>query len=105
MPKKKPSNRANVYIPTELLPLARQIDNFSAFIQICLEQAPDIMAFAILHEKDPKKYHYRRKMEDVIDHFNERYPLDPRNKLTPIIKQRQGEEWQTNSQKIPDVLL
>ncbi len=104
MAKKKPSNRANIYIPTSLLPLAGMIDNFSAFVQIALEQAPDIMAFAILHEKDPKKYHYRRKIEDVIEPFNKKYPLDPNNKLTPIIKQRQG-EWRTSSQKIPDVLL
>ncbi len=102
---RKPNNRVNVYIPTELLPLAGMIENFSAFVQIALEQAPDIMTFAILHEKDPKKYHYRRKIEEVIDPFNKKYPLDPRNKLTPIIKRRQQGEWQTNSQQIPDVLL
>lgn len=100
---RKPNNRVNIYIPTAQLQTAKEIENFSAFIQICLEQAPDIMAFAMLHKVDPQKYHHRRKLEEVIDEFNKAYPLDPKNPLTKINKQRQG-IWQTNSPKLPDVL-
>lgn len=102
---RKPQNRINAYIPTALLPVARDIENFSAFIQICLEQAPDIMAFAMLHDIDPKKYHHNRyNMDNVVEKFNEKYPMDPKNPLTKVNKQRQG-TWQTNSQKLPDVLF
>lgn len=99
MPKKKPSNRVNIYIPTAMLPMARDIENFSAFVQICLEQAPDIMAFAILHDIDPKKYHHNRyKIENVVEKFNDKYPLDP------LTQKRLG-KWQASSPKIPDALL
>lgn len=90
--------RINVWVRPAHLARHAEIENFSAFIQICLEQAPDIMAFALLHKVDPKKYHYRAKMEDVIDEFNEAYPLDP------LTQKRQG-KWPTNSPKLPDVLL
>ncbi len=98
MAKKKPSSRVNIYIPNDLLPLARQIENFSAFVQISLEQAPDIMTWAILHDADPKKYHARAKMKDVVGKFNEKYPQDP------LTQKRLG-KWQTNSQKLPKALL
>ena len=92
-----------MYIPTKQLEIARQIENFSAFVQICIDQAPDIMAWAILNKSDPKKYHARKKLEDVIEDFNEEFPMDPDNPLTKINKERQG-TWQTSSPKIPDVL-
>ena len=99
MAKKKPSSRANVYIPENLLPLARNIENFSAFVQICLMQAPDIMAYAILHDVDPSKYRLpRNDLKDVVDDFNEKYPL---NELT----QKRNGTWQGPSQKIPEALL
>lgn len=98
MAKKKPSVRANVYIPETHLPIAREIENFSAFVQICLEQAEDIMAFAILHNIDPKKYHHNRyKLENTVEQFNEKYPLDP------LTQKRQG-KWQEPSAKLPDAL-
>jgi len=83
--------RVNVYIPPGLLEMHGLIENFSAFVQIALEQAPDIMAFAILHEKDPKKYHYRRTIDEVIDQFNEQYPQDE-------LTQKRNGTWPKNSQ-------
>lgn len=76
----------------------KDIENFSGFIQICMDQAPDIMAWAILNKHDPKKYHPRAKIEDVVGEFNEKFPLDP------LTQKRQG-TWQDPSQKILDALL
>lgn len=104
MARKKPDvegRRINVWIPPSHLVRHSEIENFSAFIQICLEQAPDIMAFALLHKIDPKKYYHNRyNVDNVVEKFNDEYPLDP------LTAARQGKQkrWPTNSQKLPDVL-
>lgn len=93
--------RQHVYLPPKHLEIRQDIDNFSAFVQICLEQASDIMTYAILHDVDPKKYHHKRheeSAEEVIAKFNEKYPLDE------LTQKRLG-TWHDPSQKIPDVLL
>lgn len=79
MPKKifSEGRRVNVWIPPKQLETAEQIDNLSQFIQIALDNAPDIMAWAILREVQPEKYESGKKLEDVVDEFNKKYPLDP----------------------------
>lgn len=89
--------RRHIYLPPRYLDMADMIENLSGFVQICLDQAPDIMAFAILHKEDPKKFHHRKKMEDVLDEFNEEFPLDP------LTQKRQG-KWRDPSPRIPDSL-
>jgi hypothetical protein len=101
MPRPKPEvsgKRVGIYLPPQSLQIADQIENLSGFVQICLEQAPDIMAWAILNRADPKKYHARKKMDEVVEEYNEKFPLDP------LTQKRQG-KWQDPSQKLPDVLL
>lgn len=75
-----PGKRVNVWIPERQLETAEQIENFSNFIQIALDNAADIMAWAILKDVDPKKYNTGREVGDVIDEFNAKYPLDPLTK-------------------------
>ena len=75
----KKAKRVNVYVLGKHVEIINQIENLSAFVQIALEQAPDIMAFAILKGIDPKKYDTGRTLDEVIDEFNEKYP---QNELT-----------------------
>lgn len=100
MPKlkyKQKGKRVCLWIPGRQLKVASQIDNVSAFLQLALDNAPDIMAWAILSGVDPEVYHSHNKLEDVIDKFNIKYP---QNELT---QKRQG-TWHENSPKLPDVL-
>jgi hypothetical protein len=90
--------RVNVYIPGRQRETAVQIENLSAFFQIALDNAADIMAWAILRDVKPKTYTPTHKLENVIDDFNDKYPLDP------LTQKRQG-KWQIHSPKLPDVLL
>lgn len=96
---KKKGKRVNVWIPAKNMKIAAEIDNLSSFLQIALDNAADIMAWAILQDVDPKKFSTNTKVEDVIDEFNQKYPL---NDLTQ--RRITKETWQTNSQKLPDVL-
>ena len=89
---RKKSKRINIYLPEPQLKVAAQIDNFSKFVQICCDLAPDIMTWSILKGYDPKKYNTNRKLEDVVGKFNENYP---QNELT---QKRQG-TWPKNSEK------
>lgn len=92
------SGRVNIYLPKKQRKVAVQIDNLSNFFQICLDIAPDIMAWAMLREHDPKKYHDLHTMDKVKDEFNKKYPLDA------ATAKRLG-KWQDNSPKLPDALL
>lgn len=87
-----PGKRVNVWIPEKQLKVAVQIDNLSNFIQIALDIAPDIMAWAILRDVDPKKYDTGRELKDVVEQFNEKYP---QNELT----QKRNGQWPANSPK------
>jgi hypothetical protein len=73
----KHGKRVNLWIPGKQLETAMQIENISKFFQIALDNAADIMAWAILKEYEPKKYDTGRKTEDVIDEFNKKYPVNP----------------------------
>lgn len=100
MPRKKPvveGRRINVWVPPAQIERVEEIENVSRFFQLCLDNAGSIMAWAILRGVDPKKYQPMSEFEDVIDEFNEKYPLDP------LTQKRQG-KWRTPSQKLPDVL-
>ena len=93
---KKKGKRVNVWIPDHQMKTAVQIDNLSSFLQIALDNAADIMAWAILRDVQPQKYNTGRKIETVIDEFNEKYP---QNELT---QKRQG-TWPKNSVKKPEL--
>ena len=78
MPKPfKSGIRISVWIPPKQRQTAIEIENLSRFFQICLDRAPDIMAWAILREVRPEMYDSGRKLESVIDEFNKKNPLDP----------------------------
>lgn len=91
-----PGKRVNVWIPEKQLKTAVQIENLSNFIQIALDNAADIMAWAILRNADPKVYKENHKLEDVIEPFNEKYP---QNELT----QKRTAEWPKNSPQKPEL--
>lgn len=101
MPKgiRKPlvGKRVNVWIPAPQIETAVQIENLSSFIQIALDNAADIMTWAILRNVDPKKYNTGRKLDTVIDDFNAKYPLDP-------LTQRRQNKWPKPSAKLPEIL-
>lgn len=99
MPKHTKSShgkRVNVYLRGKSLRTAKQIDNLSAFFQLCLDIAPDIMAWDILREDDPT-LQTGRKLEDHIDDFNAKHPLDPltakRKKAWPKNSPNKSELW------------
>jgi hypothetical protein len=89
--------RKNIYYLGRQHKIVNQIDNFSEFIQIAIDMAADIMAWAMLKDIDPKKYNTGRKLEDHIDAFNAAHP---QNKLT----QRRTGKWPKRSANIQDLL-
>lgn len=93
---KKKGKRVNLWIPDRQMKVAAQIDNLSNFFQIALDNAADIMAWAILHDYDPKTYSTGRKLEDVSDEFNKKYP---QNELT----QKRTQKWPKPSPKTPEL--
>lgn len=100
MPKLKyrqKKKRVCVSISGQHLKIASQIDNFSAFVQLALDNAADIMAWDILKNVDPEIYHGNARMEDVIDQFN---ALHPQNELT----QKRNGTWHKPSAKLPEIL-
>lgn len=98
---KKKGKRVNIWIPDRQMQRAKDIDNLSNFIQIALDNAIDIMTWALLKKYDPKKYNIVRQEtdEEIFDEFNKNYPT---NELTA---KRLNKEWHKPSQKLPDVLL
>lgn len=97
VPNPIPGKRVNIYLPPKQAKIAKEIDNLSNFVQIALDNAADIMAWAILSEYDPKKYNTGRKLEDVVDEFNAKNPPNPltqkRNKKWPKNSPKQRELW------------
>lgn len=88
--------RISIWLPPKQLKVANQIDNLSNFVQMALDVAPDIMAWAMLKEYDPKKFDTGKKLDDVVDDFNKKYP---QNALT---QGRKG-KWQKNYQNLPEL--
>lgn len=97
MAKQLPATRVNVYLRGPQLEVRKLIENNSAFIQIAYDNAADIMAWAILKDVDPKKYHPIHELDEpgLVDKFNKKFPADP------LFKDKN--KWP--SQKLPDVLL
>lgn len=93
---KKKGKRVCLWIPHRQMETAIQIENLSKFLQIALDNAADIMAWAILKEYDPQKYNTGKEFGKVIDKYNDRYP---QNELTA---KRQG-KWPKNSVKKPEL--
>lgn len=95
MPKLKhyaPGKRVNIWLTRKHVKTADQIVNLSAFFQLCLDNAADIMTWDILKNTDPDTYKSTAVLEDVIDDFNVNHP---QNELT---QKRQG-TWRENSPK------
>lgn len=94
MPKRTSSShgkRINIYLKGKHLRTAKQIDNLSAFIQLALEIAPDIMAWDILNREAGGTLDTGRKLENEVEAFNDNHPLDP------LTAKRKNPEWQKNS--------
>lgn len=87
----KEGKRISVWIPPKQLETAKQIQNLSRFFQIALDTAPDIMAWAILKEREPAKYDTGNTLDEHIDEFNKRHPP---NELT----QKRNGTWHKSSQ-------
>lgn len=76
----------------------KELANKSEFINLALQQAVGLMTWAILQEKDPKKYYIKRPpLSEVIDSYND---LPPVKRLTPG---RKSAEWHKNSAKKPEL--
>lgn len=82
--------KVTIWLPPKQLKVAKQIDNLSNFVQIALDQAPNIMAWAMLVEADPKKFKNVHDIEEFKDEFNSKYP---QNELT----QKRTKKWPKNS--------
>lgn len=83
MPKLKnygKGRRVNLWVPERLLDRYYSIENHSKFLQTALESAFGIMTFAILKQRAPEQYYEAGKWEEVVDEFNEKFPLDPLTK-------------------------
>lgn len=72
-----------------------EIENKSAFLQLCIDNAIDIMAWDILKKMDAKTYHVEHKqpVEEILADFNKNHPLDP------LTAKRKGKstEWLKSS--------
>lgn len=84
--------RRHIWVAGRQLEVADQIENLSRFVQICLDIAPDIMAWAILKEHEPLKYDTGRQLSEVIDEYNKQNPVDP-------LTQKRNGTWPKNSPK------
>lgn len=96
---KKKGKRVCLWIPATQMKTAAEISNLSNFLQIALDNAADIMTWAILKDVQPKRFDTGRKMEDVVDDFNKKYPP---NALTQKRIEKQ-QQWPKNSPKQPDL--
>jgi hypothetical protein len=69
----------HVYLPPASLKIARQIENFSSFVQIALSQAVGIMEFDLLKKMKPEVYQdpWTGTLEELIPQFNANHPHDP----------------------------
>lgn len=92
--------RHNVFILARHKQIWKEIENKSNFLQLCLDNASDIMAWGILRDIDPKKYKITHKQsdEEIMTEFNKK---NPTNELTA---KRQHKKWQKNSPTLPGIL-
>lgn len=94
---KGPGRRVNVWIPERHLALWDELENKSQFVQIALDDATGLMAFAII--KEAKGIVRPKPTQEQIGEFNEKFPLDP------LTAKRLGKEkqWPKNSPKKPEL--
>jgi len=98
MPKLKnyaPGKRRNIWLPSRHEEIASQIENFSQFVQIALDQAEAIMAFDII--KKEKGLKNKPPTQEAMDRFNADHPLDP-------LTQKRLKKWPNtpHSQQSPE---
>jgi hypothetical protein len=74
-----PGRRISAWVRARNFDMWDQIENKSAFLQLCIDNAIDIMAWDILKKADPETYHveHRASVEEIVGAFNEKHPLDP----------------------------
>lgn len=71
--------RVNIWIPKRYLKDWHELENKSAFVQLCLDDMVGIMAWAILKKSDPEKYTRpidKNPPPNLTQDFNKAYPLD-----------------------------
>lgn len=77
------------------------MENKSAFVQLCLDNAIDIMTWDILKKEDPNLYKGTgdgQTTDDVVPEFNKYHPLDP------LTAKRLGKEsWPKSYQNKPEL--
>jgi hypothetical protein len=71
----KPGKRVNIWLPSKYFKLVSQLDNFSKFVQISLDQAEGVIAFDIIKKR--KGYQNKPPTQEALDEFNALHPLDP----------------------------
>jgi hypothetical protein len=92
MPKLKnygPGRRISAWVRSRNFKMWDDIENKSAFLQLCIDNAVDIMAWDILKKSDPDIYHveHQQPVEEIVAQFNENHPL---NDLTLKRKGKNG---------------
>lgn len=90
------AKRVCIYLYPEDVKIASEITNLSEFFRIALKQAVGIMTFDKLMEARPDKYFMAEKLEDHIDEYNKRHPVD---KLT----EERRKQWRRNSPQKPEI--
>lgn len=76
-PKKNDSDKifaTHISLPKRYKPIIAEIENFSKFVQIALDQAAGIMAWDLI--KKEKGYKDTEKLDDVKDEYNRAHPLN-----------------------------
>ena len=104
MPRPKPSPsdegiRATIWIQPRHRKLWKELENKGGFVNTALDDAVGVMTMAILRKENPDKYTIKKKKaEDLLPEFNEKFPLDP------LTAKRMGKKtWQENSQPPPEL--
>lgn len=73
----------NVWLPPRYLKDWDELENKSAFLQLCIDDMIGIMAWGILKKTDPEKYTRpidKNPPKNLKQDFNKAYPLDPLTK-------------------------
>lgn len=87
--------RVNVSLLERHLEIWKTLENKSEFVQLCLDNAVDIMTWDILKKEDPETFHIDNPpLEEVVPLYNAKHPLNP------LTANRLGKEtWPKNSAK------
>ena len=69
--------RVNVWIHPRHVKLYKEIENKTGFVNMALDDAVGVMTMALLRAENPEKFTIKKKVEDYLPEFNEKFPLDP----------------------------